>query len=123
MKKQLIFLLSAFLVFSVAISAQGQNKKPAGEGIEKKVEKMAADLGLNDAEKASVKTLFEKQAEDVKKLKAEVAPNSDDLKMKMKDLRKLHYAELKSTLGDVKFHKIMELRNAHKEKTANNKPE
>jgi hypothetical protein len=49
----------ALLIFNTTIYAQ--EKKAKGPNIEARVEKMATDLGLNDAEKASVKTLLEKQ--------------------------------------------------------------
>jgi len=70
MKKYLIFMLSAFMLFSVFIAAQEQVKKPVNI-TDKRSEKMAGELGLNDIEKANVKALLEKQSYDYKKLKSE----------------------------------------------------
>lgn len=88
---------------------------------------MVTDLGLNDAEKASVTTLFEKQAGEVKALKEGADIQSDEFKAKMKDLRKTQEAELKTVIGNEKYAKLKEIRAAEKLKKdaekADKKPE
>ncbi len=113
MKKYVIFLFAAIFVFSVSVNAQG---KKGNKGIEKKVEKMVTDLGLNDTEKASVTTLFEKQAGEVKALKEGADTESAEFKAKMQDLRKTQEAELKSVIGNEKYAKLKEIRAAEKAK-------
>lgn len=115
MKKYLILTLSVFMFFSVSIKAQEQVNKPVNI-IEKRAEKMALELGLNDTEKAQVKTLFEKQSIEVKKQKNQLTPESADFKVKMKELHKAQDEELKKIIGKEKFAKMKENRAQEKKK-------
>ena len=115
MKKYLIFMLPLLMFFSVSITAQEQVSKPVNI-IEKRAEKMALELGLNDAEKAQVKALLEKQSLEVKKQKAQLSPESADFKVKMKELHKTQEEELKKVIGKEKFAKMKENRAQEKKK-------
>lgn len=112
MKKYVVFVLSAFLVFSMSVS--GQNGKKNGTvAIDKRVEKMGTELSLNDTEKASLKNLFVKQEAEVTKLKAENA-KSADLLAKVKELHNTQDAELKKAIGSEKYTRYKENRAAEK---------
>lgn len=118
MKKNFLLALSFLFVFSAVSLAQEetQQKREKGPSIENRVEKMATDLGLSATEKTNLQTLLLKQAEDVKKFKAENDKESADFKTKMKDMRKSQTAELKALLGDEKYAKLQELRTEEKQK-------
>ena len=102
----------ALLIFNTTINAQ--EKKAKGPNIEARVEKMATDLGLNDAEKASVKTLLEKQNVEKKQFNKKNDKESTEYKPKMKELQKKQNDELKATIGDEKFKKLQALNSEEK---------
>ena len=117
MKKKLFFAFSMVLFFSFTSFAQGAPKgnKSNRSGLESRVDKMASDLGLNESEKTAVTTLFVKQAEDLKKFKADNPDKeSPDFKAKQKEFRTIQDGELKAIIGDVKFQKLMEMRAAER---------
>lgn len=115
MKKYLILMLIAAFTFTFAVFAQEKAKNTANV-IEKRVERMSTELSLNDAEKAKVKVLLEKQSNDYNKLKSQLSPESEDFKVKMKELRKAQNDELKKILGNEKFAKYKENRAQEKAK-------
>lgn len=115
MKRYLILMLLAAFTFAFAVSAQEKAKNTANV-IEKRVEKVATELSLNDVEKAKVKVLLEKQSIDYNKLKSQLSPESEDFKVKMKELRKAQNDELKKVLGNEKFAKYKENRAQEKAK-------
>lgn len=115
MKKYFILMLSITFICILSVSAQ-EKAKNTPNVIEKRVEKMATELSLNDAEKAKVKVLLEKQSNDYNKLKSQLSPESEDFKVKMKELRKTQNDELKKTLGDEKYAKYKENRAQEKAK-------
>ncbi|MEI6554282.1 MAG: hypothetical protein WCL70_01695 [Paludibacter sp.] len=115
MKKYAIFMFAALLMFVSTMKAQeNKEKKAKGPSIEVRVEKMATDLGLTDAEKATVKTLFEKQDAERKQFMKDTDKESADFKPKMKELQKKQSAELKAAIGDEKFQKLQALRAEEK---------
>ena len=115
MKKYAIFMFAALLMFASTINAQeNKEKKAKGPSIEVKLEKMASDLGLTDAEKATVKTLLEKQDAEKKQFMKDNDKESTDFKSKMKELQKKQNDELKATLGEEKFQKLQALRAEEK---------
>lgn len=115
MKKYAIFMFAALLMFTSIVHAQEKKEKKAkGPGIEMRVEKMATDLGLNDAEKATVKALMEKQDAEKKQAMKDGDKESAEFKSKMKELQKKQSAELKTALGAEKFKKLQTLRAAAK---------
>lgn len=127
MKKHAIVLISVLFMFAFATNAQEQKsqEKPKKPTVEERVNKMARDLSLNDVEKASVKTLLEKQdAENKKFNKENPDKESADYKTKKKELQTKQNAELKAVLGDEKYKKYQEIRKAEKEaaKQAEKKP-
>lgn len=123
MKKYAILLFCALFMVALSASAQDQTppKKAKGPSIEVRVEKMATDLGLTDAEKVSVKALLEKQAAEKKKFNAENDKEGTEYKAKLKELQKAQNAEMKALLGDEKYKKLQEIKAA--EKKAEQKPE
>jgi len=111
MKKYAIFMFAALLMFASTLKAQeNKEKKAKGPSIEARVEKMSTDLALTDAEKATVKTLLEKQDAERKQFMKDNDKESADFKPKMKELLKKHGAELKAIIGDEKFQKLQALR-------------
>jgi hypothetical protein len=125
MKRNVILALATIFMISMSVMAQdpitpqqGQNwpkkemkhlQKPMITP-EKRAEKMALTLGLNDSQKADLKALFEKQdakhhqaMENVKKLKAE-------MKAKIEIERKANDEELAKILGQEKFQKFQVMR-------------
>ena len=113
MKKYVIFIFAALFMFSTTMSAK-KDKKGKGPSVEVRVEKMTTDLGLNDTEKAAVKTLLEKQDAEKKQLFQDNDKKSAEFKPKMKELRKKQDDELKATLGVEKFQKLKALEPADK---------
>ena len=115
MKKYAMLIFATVFMFNVSLMAQDQaapkkaraekaeNKQ--GDGAEKRVSKMALDLGLTDAQKASVLELMVKQDAEMKKIKAENDKESPDFKTKMKELRKKSDAELSAVIGAENFQK------------------
>ena len=117
MNKKLFFAFSMVLFFSFTSFAQDAPKgnKSNRSGLESRVDKMVSDLGLNESEKTAVTTLFVKQAEDLKKFKADNPDKeSPDFKAKQKEFRTIQDGELKAIIGDVKFQKLMEMRAAER---------
>ena len=111
MKKYAIFMFAALVMFASTMKAQeNKEKKAKGPSIEVRVEKMVTDLGLTDVEKASVKTLLEKQDAEKKEFSKGMDKESADFKPKMKELQKKQSAELKAVLGEEKFQKLQALR-------------
>lgn len=115
MKKYLIFMLLAAFTFTFAVTAQEKAKNIANV-IEKRVERMATELSLNDVEKAKVKMLLEKQSNDYDKLKSQLSSKGEDFKVKLKELRKTQNDELKKALGNEKYAKYKENRAQEKAK-------
>lgn len=125
MKKNLFLVLSMVMFFSFSSFAQNAQgaKKGNNSSVEKRVEKMVTDLGLNESETAAVKTLFAKQSEDMKKFRTEnTDKESADYKTKQKDFRVAQDAEMKAVLGEAKFAKYMEIRGSER-KSKPQKPE
>lgn len=115
MKKYAIIMFSALLMFSSTLNAlEKKDKKGKGSSIEMRVEKMATDLGLNNAEKSSVKTLLEKQEAEKKQFSKDNNKESAEYKPKMKELQKKQNDELKALIGDAKFQKLQALKAEEK---------
>jgi hypothetical protein len=111
-----------FSFSSFAQNAQGA-KNGDNSGVEKRVEKMVTDLGLNESETAAVKTLFAKQGDDMNKFRTEnTDKESADYKTKQKVFRTAQEAEMKAVLGEAKFAKYMEIRESER-KSRPQKPE
>lgn len=121
MKKYAIFMFSALLMFASTLNArEKKDKKGKRPSIEVRVEKMATDLGLNNAEKSNVKTLLEKQEVEKKLFSKDNNKESAEYKPKMKELQKKQNDELKATIGDTKFQKLQTL-NAEGKKAGKKK--
>ena len=115
MKKYAIFMFAAFLMFASNMNVQAKKeKKGKGPSIEMRVEKMATDLGLSAAEKASVKALLEKQEAEKKQFSKDNNKTSTDYKSKKKELQKKQDAELLTTIGKEKFQKYQALEKGGK---------
>jgi protein CpxP len=120
MKRYAMVAITVMLMFSSAILAQDQKTIPNLKGEkkefkkgerpmvtpEKRAEKMAKVLSLNDSQKADVKALFEKQdakrhqeMEKVEKMRAE-------MKALFTADRKSNDEELSKIIGQEKFHKF-----------------
>jgi hypothetical protein len=112
MKKYAIFMFAALLTIASTINAQ--EKKAKGQSIEVRVEKMATEIGLTEAEKATVKILLEKQDAEKKQYMIDNDKESPEFKPKMKELQKKQSAELKAAFGDEKFKKMQDLKAAEK---------
>jgi len=112
--------LATVFMFSVSVSAQEQvtpqapksekKEQRQGGGVERRVDKMATDLGLNDTEKASVKTLMVNQEAASQKFRAENDKEGQDFRQKFKEFRKTQDEELKAVIGDEKFQKLQTIR-------------
>lgn len=117
MKQKLVFLVTLLCMVSLSLVAQEQNQsKPKAPGLDQRVEKMAADLGLSDTEKSGLKSLLVKQAEEMKALRTETDKESDAFKAKMKELRKSQESELKALIGDEKYAKLLKIRAEQRKK-------
>jgi len=116
MKKYAVIVFSALFMLALTVNAQEQTtpKKEKGPSLKERVEKMAKELSLNDAEKAKLTTLLEKHSADKKKFNAENSKESADYKEKSKELRKAQDAELKELLGDEKYKKLQEIKSEGK---------
>lgn len=116
MKKYFFLMFSMVLFFSFSSFAQDSTPAKKGKsGLENKVDKITADLGLNDSEKATVTSLFTKQAADLKAFRtSNPDKESADFKAKQKEFRGTQDAELKAVIGDAKFKKLQEIRAAEK---------
>jgi hypothetical protein len=110
MKKSVIYVFAALLMFSTAINAKG--KKEKGPSIEVRIEKMATDLNLSETEKANVKALLEKQAAAKKEAAAGGDKKDKEFKKQMKALTNTQEAELKTLLGDEKYAKYQATKSA-----------
>jgi hypothetical protein len=115
MKKYAIFMFAALVMFASTMKAQeNKEKKAKGPSIEVRVEKMATDLGLSAAEKATVTTLLEKQDAEKKEFSKSMDKENAEFKPKMKELQKKQSAELKAAIGDEKFQKLQALKAEEK---------
>lgn len=125
MTKKLFLAFSMVLFFSFTSFAQDASvaKKGNNSGLDKRVEKIVTDLGLNESQKTAITTLYAKQWEDMKKFRTENSDKeSPDFKAKQKEFRAVQDAELKAVIGDEKFQKLMEIRAAER-KMREQKPE
>jgi hypothetical protein len=106
-------MFAALFIFSTTMSAK-KDKKGKGPSVEVRIEKMSTDLGLNDTEKATVKTLLEKQDAEKKEFSKSMDKENAEFKPKMKELQKKQSADLKAAIGDEKFQKLQALKAAEK---------
>jgi hypothetical protein len=134
MKKYLMMVLATVLMSTVAIKAQDQtssqdtksNKTEVGRTDrtqftpEKRVEKMATDLGLSETEKASVLTLLKKQGIEFAQFRKDVDRESADYRTKSKELRTKQDEELKAIIGAEKFQKLQAIRDEERKKVREN---
>lgn len=113
MKKYTFAIFAGLIMAATAVNAQDKKDK-ASNSVEVRVEKMSTDLGLNETEKASVKSLLEKQATEKKQFTKENDKESAEFKSKMKELQKKQSGELKAVIGDEKFKKMQALKAEEK---------
>ncbi len=130
MRKFVATLVAVSMVVGLAVNAQSQARqerrnpqhkvmqegRPPMISPEKKAEFMAKELELNDAEKAKVQALFEKQTLKAKQHQEEMKKMMDDHRVLRESERAANEAELIKIIGLEKFQKLQSQRIARLEK-------
>lgn len=134
MKKYLMMILATVFMSTVAVNAQDQTPPQDKKGDktevgrpdraqftpEKRVEKMATDLGLTAAEKESVLTLLKKQGLESAQFRKDIDRESADYRTKSKELRTKQDEELKAIIGAERFQKLQTIRDEERKKMREN---
>lgn len=130
MKKYVATVMVVAMIFGITVTTQAQarqeRKNPEHKSMqegkrqmitpEKRAEFMAKQLELNDAEKAKVQALFEKQGLKVKQHQEEMKKMREELRVRFEAERSANEAELIKIIGQEKFQKLQSQRIAHLEK-------
>lgn len=90
-----------------------QDQKPAGgrrEAIKGRLEMLAKQLDLTDAQKEKLKPILKDQAEQLKALRADTNMSRDDKMAKLKEIRESLNAQLKTILTPEQMEKWQKLR-------------
>lgn len=114
-------MLALVALFTLSLSLQAQDRPQRGQfqmaTAKERAERMAKQLELNDAEKAKVQALFEKQDKkreemraEIQKIREEKKEANGDLRAKFEEERKASDAELESIIGKEKFEKYQKAR-------------
>jgi periplasmic protein CpxP/Spy len=130
MKKYGMLVMALAFMFALSATAQDQ-MPPKGERGPKKefrrgdkprptaemrVDRMAKQLSLTNAEKAKVKALFESQDAKHEKKQAEMKKMREEMKVKFEAERKAQDDELQKIIGAEKFQKLQATRAERFEK-------
>jgi len=127
MRKFVATLVAVSMVVGLAVNAQSQARqerrnpqhkvmqegRPPMISPEKKAEFMAKELELNDAEKAKVQALFEKQTLKAKQHQEEMKKMMDDHRVLRESERAANEAELIKIIGQEKFNELQAKRITH----------
>lgn len=130
MKKYVATFVVVFMVFAMAVPTKAQarqeRKHPEHKAMqegkrqmltpEKRAEFMAKQLELNNAEKAKIQALFEKQAFKAKEYQEEMKKMREEHHARMNAERASNEAELIKIIGQEKFQKLQTQRIARLEK-------
>lgn len=131
MKKYLVFMFAAMLTVSLSVSAQNRQGRQGNFNRDRqsmqmtakdRVEWIAKELDLTDAQKAEVEELFKKQdakrAEDMAKMREsreQSVANRDKMREEMREMRtkemEKNQAELEKIIGKENADKIKALRD------------
>lgn len=131
MKKYLVFMFAAMLTVSLSVSAQNRQGRQGNFNRDRqsmqmtakdRVEWIAKEMDLTDAQKAEVEELFKKQdakrAEDMAKMREsreQSVANRDKMREEMREMRtkemEKNQAELEKIIGKEKADKIKALRD------------
>lgn len=131
MKKYLVFMFAAMLTVSLSVSAQNRQGRQGNFNRDRqsmqmtakdRVEWIAKEVDLTDAQKAEVEELFKKQdakrAEDMAKMREsreQSVANRDKMREEMREMRtkemEKNQAELEKIIGKEKADKIKALRD------------
>ncbi len=131
MKKYLVFMFAAMLTISLSVSAQNRQGRQGNFNRDRqsmqmtakdRVEWIAKEVDLTDAQKAEVEELFKKQdakrAEDMAKMREnreQSVANRDKMREEMREMRtkemEKNQAELEKIIGKEKADKIKALRD------------
>ncbi|HTI97306.1 MAG TPA: hypothetical protein VL527_00275 [Dongiaceae bacterium] len=90
-----------------------QDQKPAGgrrEAIKGRLEMLAKQLDLTEAQKEKLKPILKDQAEQLKALRADTNMSRDDKMAKLKEIRESLNAQLKTILTPEQMEKWQKLR-------------
>jgi len=132
MKSKLFIFIILVAASFVATVAQEQGPRRDGNRMqnrvspEQRVERMAKELSLTDAEKAKVLDLFKKEdakadalREEMKKQKEAGQKLNAQHTTQMQELRRAHDNELEKIIGKEKFLKMQTIRNENMQKLKN----
>lgn len=131
MKKYLVFMFAAMLTVSLSVSAQNRQGRQGNFNRDRqsmqmtakdRVEWIAKEVDLTDAQKAEVEELFKKQdakrAEDMAKMREsreQSVANRDKMREEMREMRtkemEKNQAELEKIIGKENADKIKALRD------------
>ncbi|MBP6609816.1 MAG: hypothetical protein KA206_01870 [Paludibacter sp.] len=133
MKSKLLILAIFFAAGSaLAVAQQHEKNRPGNQDQkrltpEQRVERMAQELSLTDAEKAKVLELFKKDEAKVAALRDEIKTqqangqkDKAETATSAQEMRRAHDNELEKIIGKEKFLKMQTLRNQNMQKMKNN---
>lgn len=115
MKKIIVMLLAIAPMFVFA-QQNAPAKKTTEERVQKHTDKMAADLGLNEDQKAKVASINKKYATEAEEVKAEQKAEKTERRAEAQKRADARDQELKAVLTPEQYAKHQELKAAKQEK-------
>lgn len=112
MQKQMWGIAAA--VAAGMVLALGQPTLAKGQDQKGHMGKMAATLGLTDAQKAQMKPVFQSGRDQVKAVKADTSLSPEDRKSKLKAIRKSTLSQISPMLTPDQKLKLAAMRHHHK---------
>jgi protein CpxP len=130
MKKNLILMVGALFLISVASHAQNQKNVSDKEGAKKEMrqnapqrmsaenraEYWAKELNLTNEEKGKITELFKKQDETRMQQRADMQKSREERQAFMESQRKANDAEMEKIIGKEKFQKYDSIRSERMQK-------
>lgn len=130
MKKNLILMVGALFLISVASQAQNQKNVSDKEGTKKEMrqnapqrmsaenraEYWAKELNLTNEEKGKITELFKKQDETRMQQRADMQKSREERQAFMESQRKANDAEMEKIIGKEKFQKYDSIRSERMQK-------
>lgn len=130
MKKNLILMVGALFLISVASHAQNQKNVSDKEGTKKEMrqnapqrmsaenraEYWAKELNLTNEEKGKITELFKKQDETRMQQRADMQKSREERQAFMENQRKANDAEMEKIIGKEKFQKYDSIRSERMQK-------
>lgn len=89
---------------------QGERRRPMMQSPEERLDRLAKDLNLTDDQKAKIKPILEKEADQMKALREDTSMSREDRRSKFMDVQQKSYEGIKAVLNPDQQKKYDEMR-------------